>query len=314
MAMSFHNDGQIAHTHEAVATVLAAYGIEDFTYTVAPGGIENTTFVVVSDEQRYALRVYRASKNRRLAMQEVAFMEVLRSKGLPVPEIHLTVSGQALAHVSFDGSGWYALLQSFMPGKHPEKYDDRLLAQLAVLQARMHGAGAVFAETEGRHNRTLTRLSETQFIKHMALETLHPSDLREFLQRAKDYSISIDPALPCGYSHFDFDAGNVLVSEDQTVSGILDFDDLMYAPFAICLGYTLYDILETTNNEAFVHQYIALYEQERKLTANERAWLPIAMLFRHYVLSSLGVLNGKTQPAAVQRYRLLEKQLMTIEC
>lgn len=310
--MSFHHDGQIAHTHEAAAALLAAYGITSFEYTIAPSGIENTTFIIKTPSDQFALRVYRAGKKRAAITRELAFMNALRDQGLPVPAVQSTKDGSGIAQATHDATTWFAILQSHMPGEHPDAYNAVLMKDMARLQARIHMLGATFAETGPRHH-SLTRLTETQFLSHVPFDTIHFPDFREFLQRAKDYNISIDPHLPYGYSHFDFDRGNILVNADHEVSGVLDFDDVLYGPFAVCLGYTLYDILERTGDEQNLQRYITDYQQERVLSANEKAWLPIAMLFRHYVLSSLRVLNGKTEPAAVQHYLALEKQLIGLE-
>lgn len=54
--------------------------------------------------------------------------------------------------------------------------------------------------------------------------------------RITNHIVKLPAALPCGYSHLDFDMGNILVDEQNNLSAILDFDDLQYAPLVICFG------------------------------------------------------------------------------
>jgi len=311
--MSFHNDGQIGHSHDAVKAILRAYGISEFTFSVADSGIENTTFIVVTPQEQYALRVYRHSKKQDGEIErELAFMDALRAQGMPIPVVLPNTKGEQISTVSFDDKTWEALLCEYVEGVHPTAYTETLICRMADLQAQMHSLGAAF-DSDNAPTRHLKHLAEAEFVKRIDIARLRSTDLQQLIERISDYQISIDPALPYGYSHFDFDAGNILVDARGELSAILDFDDLQYGPLVVCLGYTLYDILQETSSVELVRAYIARYNKTRKLTPNELAWLPITMLFRHYVMVALRVLNDRTDPYDVQKYLALEKQLMTLD-
>ena len=113
----------------------------------------------------------------------------------------------------------------------------------------------------------------------------------------------------CGYSHFDFDLGNILVDEHDQLSAILDFDDLQYAPLVICLGYTLWSVLYETNDKNALTSYLTEYQKARTLSTLELEYLPKIMLFRHYVITTLKILNGHVAKADVQKYKALEQSL-----
>lgn len=135
--------------------------------------------------------------------------------------------------------------------------------------------------------------------------------LIKYIERIVNYTVKLSMELPCGYSHFDFDMGNVLVDDQNNLSAILDFDDMQYAPLVICLSYTLWSILYETGNDELVAQYLADYQKQRPLTELEKEYLPKIMLFRHYVITALKILNGHTSSENAERYENLETKLIS---
>lgn len=79
----------------------------------------------------------------------------------------------------------------------------------------------------------LANLKEYYFIDQIPQEGID-SRLRAFLQRAKEYEVSLPSELPRGLCHLDYDTGNTLVNKN-VVAAVLDFDDLALAPFVVCL-------------------------------------------------------------------------------
>lgn len=81
--MGFHNDGQFPTSDTSLSSILSHYGIEDFSFTVATSGIENTTCIIKTPKQKYALRVYRQAKKPLAAIDcELVFMGKLLHKSL----------------------------------------------------------------------------------------------------------------------------------------------------------------------------------------------------------------------------------------
>lgn len=307
--MSFHNDGQFPISHESLADILRQYDIASFTYVYATGGIENTTCFIKTPSQRYALRVYRYAKKPTAAMmREMQYMDVLREHGLPIPQVYSNNAGRSITTVHVDGAEWQAILMEYMHGTHPVSYSPNLLRHMAQVQASMHTIGA--GMPGGRI--TLTELVEGEFVKRLDMSTISGQRARRYIERISSYAVQLGPTLPCGYSHFDFDMGNILVGSHNKLVAILDFDDLQYAPLVICLAYTLWSILFETGDMAHVEQYLAVYQQYRNLTPLERAYLPRIMLFRHYVITALKMLNGHTQAADITRYESLEQLIRDV--
>jgi len=311
--MSFHNDGQFPTSQESLSTILSNYGIQDFSYSVATSGIENTTCVIETPKRKYALRIYRQAKKPIDAIKhELAFMDMLRRQGLPVPGVYVNQTQQAITQVDMDGKQWEALLMECMSGDHPSSYTTSLLSQMAQAQATMHESGTLI--NKSHHDLPEpTSLVEGEFVRHIDRNSIsNNARLLKYIERIAKYEVTLDANLPRGFSHFDFDLGNILIDNNGNLSAILDFDDLQYAPFVVCLGYTLWSVLYETGDESIVAQYLAEYQKTRQLGSLEREYLPKIMLFRHYVITALKILNGHIAKDDVQNYEALGSQLIRI--
>lgn len=307
--MSFRNDGQFPVSDKSLSGILSNYGIKSFSYHLATSGIENTTCIIEAPSQRYALRIYRQAKKSLNAIErELTFMNTLRKKDLPVPKNYVNQAHQSITHCEVDGKQWQALLMEYMPGQHPDSYTQNLLDQMAQAQARMHLTGESIDYDESMSR--LTHLVEGGFVCRIDKNSISNKQLLAYFERIAKYEITLDADLPCGYSHFDFDLGNILVDDSSHLSAILDFDDLQYAPLVVCLGYTLWSVLYETRNESFVNQYVAEYQKVRQLNLLEQEYLPKVMLFRHYVITALKILNGHIAKGDIQNYETLESQLI----
>lgn len=307
--MSFQNDGQFPVSHESLAGILSRYNVEDFEYSVATSGIENTTCIIEVPGKKFALRVYRLAKKPLAAIEhEIMFMQELQDRGLPIPAVFLNKSKEVITQITLDGKKWEALLMEYMSGAHPKKYEIALLTQMAQAQATMHLMSVELIVPRGLQPE-LTELVEGEFVRRIDRSKITDGRLIKYIDRIADYTVKLPSELPCGYSHFDFDMGNILVDEQNNLLAILDFDDLQYAPLVICLGYTLWSILYETGNEELVVQYLAKYQKQRPLTKLEKEYLPKIVLFRHYVITALRILNGHVSSEDVEHYENLEKQI-----
>ena len=116
-------------------------------------------------------------------------------------------------------------------------------------------------------------------------------EVRDLLQRIKVYSYPLSTDLPYGYNHLDIDFDGNVLTKNNHVSGIVDFDDLQYSPGVVCLGYSLWNILDDEGIHAMRH-YLREYEKVRPLTPAEYEALPNVVFFRNYVMVVIRLLLG----------------------
>ena len=305
---------QFPISQPSVAAILHEYGIDEFTFRAAKSGVENVTLLVDSASRgEFAMRVYRQDKKSTPEIaEEVEFSNYLKGHGIPVPEVFETTDGQTVSETIADGKSWQSLLMEFKDGTHAEEYDDALINQMAVMQAKMHVLGIEFAEGRAKANVGQERLLPNARLSDLDPASMADPRLGEFIQRAQAFEVSLDPSLPSGFSHFDFDRGNLLVA-DNTISAVLDFDDTKCGPLIMCLANTLWNVMATTGDEADLRLYVDKYQETRALSGAELGSIQEIMLFRHYMVSGMRTGFGETDEASISGFIDLENKILSLE-
>lgn len=307
--MKIQPDKQFRHSTSIIDELAAHYGFTVADYTEASSGIENTTLLVRStNDQRYAMRIYRQDKKSDgQIVSELNFMAYLRQNGIPLPDIILNTQNQAITLLDSSDNTWQVIAMEHIDGEHINKPSAELLSDIATTQATMHLLANNYP-TSNENIRIIDKLTETEFIQQIDIPKL-PVELQQFLHRGADYEVSFSGELPIGPCHFDYDEQNILCRNNAIVA-VLDFDDLSIAPYVVCLAYTLWHISDSIGLPA-MEAYLAIYEQLRPLSVHERQVLYKAVLFRHYMISAIKILNGETSSGDIQSYLSIEHYFMS---
>lgn len=293
---------QFKPTSYLLDKIFQQYGLNYVSYKPATSGIENTTLIVETTDTKYVLRVYRqANKSTNDILLEVEYTQYLRSNGISTPKVIKNSRNKYVTEFEENSTIWQLILMEFIGGEHATKYSHELIKEIANVQASMHLLSSKYS-AEGAA--CLTELNEDWFIKQINRTQINDIQLQHFLKRAENYRLDLDVKLPKGLCHLDYDNENVLSKNDKVVA-VLDFDDIAVAPFIVCLGYTLWHILFTEGNQK-MHEYLEIYEYSRALSHLEWIYLYKIILFRHYVISSMYILNGQTTKNDIKKYLSLE--------
>jgi len=302
---------QFPISHNNVAAILKAYDLNEFSYLLADSGVENATLILDTEAAKYALRIYRQFKKSTAEVRlELMFAQYLSIHGIPSPKTVETKTGDIVAEVTVSGRVWQAVLMDFEEGDHPVKYTHALLTKMAILQAHMHTLGIEFGE-EMHATKAIKSLEPGSLVVDIDLEDLVNDRLSAFVLRANKHSVALPGNLPHGFSHFDFDRGNILlVGED--ISAVLDFDDTHYGPVVICLANTIWDILAISTGDEAVHLYIETYESSRQMSEDELSLIPDIVLYRHYLISCMKISFGKLAEDDLEKYLSLENRILLL--
>lgn len=298
-------------TRALLTKLLKPYGVKSFSYELATTGIENTTLLVSAPPAELVVRLYRDGRATRASIEtELEFMQKLAEAHVPVATIRADKTGRQIGQYTADGRTWHYIVMDRTPGGHPAAYTDELIAELALYQARIHEVGEAFTAGHRPVHTGDFKFTETFGACLDRSRITSPSALHLF-DRAEAFELTLPGSLPSGYSHLDYDKANVL-EHGGAISAILDFDDLDYAPFVMCLGYALWDVLGETGDPAQVRRYLEHYEHLRPLTPEEREYLIPVMLFRHYVVTVVDMVLHGVKPAAVEEAVRIESQLLNL--
>lgn len=258
--------------HYDVGTLIAAKGIAE--------GVSNsnwlveTTGAVTGAATRFILTVY----ERRIDLTDLPFflalLDHLAAKGCPVPRIIPTRDGEAF---QMCGGKAIALIQ-FLPGLSIEQPSIALARDVGRALAGIHRAAADFPL---QREQTLGLPAWRAMVREAGddrLAEIHP-DLPGMLADELTHLAARWPGgLPRGVVHCDLFPDNVLVLDD-TVAGLIDF-------YFAATDFLAYDLAVTHAAWCFTDGGRALrpdlsaallagYEEERPLSAAERAALPV---------------------------------------
>lgn len=308
MKLNPHN--QISLNKEVLATILNQYGIKDFTFEAIEEGIANSSAFIQSDSKKYVVRVYAQGKKDEDITFEINFQDYLRENGIPIPIIYKNNRGQELTIADIDDKRWQVILMDFVEGKSVTvKPSYNLIAELARMQAKMHLLGIGFVKLNSRPTVLWTNLQDSLAPKLTKIP-VEGEDVSELIERIKKYNYTLNPSLPYGYNHLDIDFDGNVLTKDNKVSGIVDFEDLQYSPIIVCLGFSLWNILDDEGFEAMKY-YLNEYEKVRPLTLLEYEVLPNVIFFRNYVMAIIRLLlwEKDTPIEDIQGILKLEKEI-----
>lgn len=248
------NPGDFVISHANLRPFLAEYGITSFAYKVLDNGSKNHTILVKHDQFLHVLRIYSGTQKADDEIeQEVDFMEFLIKRGIPVPKVVKNLQHKPVSHTDLDGKTWQHMLMEFGTGQHPKKYTYPILYRMAKSQAYIHLHGQTYAEQKANSHPGATQRHWWNSLLHVA---------------------------PQGFSHFDFDASNILVTDDK-ITSILDFEGMRHDPLVKCIFFTLTRIYDLQPSVADLRLYLTAYQQVRKLNVTERLILSCALTL-HY--------------------------------
>ena len=306
-------NNQIQITEETIRKILSAYDIFDFTYQPIHEGIANTSFVVHA-ENKYVLRIYaQGRKSNDDVLFEIEFQDYLRENNIPIPVVCKNKEKEELTLVEIDGNEWQCILMEYVEGESVTRYPtSELIMELAQIQAKIHLLGIDFAEKSNKLKDQWKELHDTIATK---LETIpvQTDDVLEFIERVKEYQYPLSEGLPHGYNHLDLDFDGNVITKDGKVVGIVDFDDLAYSPVVVCLGYSLWNILDDAGPRA-MELYLSTYEKVRPLTPSEKEALPNVVLFRNYMMGAVRLMlwEERTPMEDIQNIFKLEQEIPTL--
>ncbi|NHB64450.1 homoserine kinase [Acinetobacter sp. GFQ9D192M] len=257
-------------TLKEVQDFAAPYGLEVIDLIPIQGGIQNTNYFLVCENQQYVLTVFE-DMDEQAAGEMVPVLQHLGQAGLAVP-VPLSHSGKAIHTLKNKP----AQIAPRMMGEHPMPSTVAQAEAIAIAQAKMHVALKDF-----KLERAFVR--DHAYWYNVAQEikpSLNAADkvLLGKLLGLYEALTAVYPDRPRGFIHSDLFRDNTLFEGDQ-LKGILDFYELNKDEFLFDIAITLNDFCtnypEVTLNEEKANAFLKAYETVRPLTADEKSCLEL---------------------------------------
>jgi homoserine kinase type II len=255
-------------TLKEVQDFAAPYGLKVIDLIPIQGGIQNTNYFLVCEDQQYVLTVFE-DMDEQAAGELVPVLEHLGQAGLAVP-VPLSHSGKAIHSIKDKP----AQIAPRLMGEHPMPSTIGQVEAIAIAQAKM-------ALKDFKLERNFVRdhaywLAVSQEIK----PSLSPADkvLLGKLLGLYEALTAVYPDRPRGFIHSDLFRDNTLFEGDQ-LNGILDFYELNKDEWLFDIAITLNDFCteypDVVLNEEKAIAFLNAYETIRPLTSDERACLEL---------------------------------------
>ena len=257
-------------TLKEVQDFAAPYGLEVIDLIPIQGGIQNTNYFLVCENQQYVLTVFE-DIDEQAAGEMVPVLQHLGQAGLAVP-VPLSHSGKAIHTLKNKP----AQIAPRMMGEHPMPSTVAQAEAIAIAQAKMHVALKDF-----KLERAFVR--DHAYWYNVAQEikpSLNAADkvLLGKLLGLYEALTAVYPDRPRGFIHSDLFRDNTLFEGDQ-LKGILDFYELNKDEFLFDIAITLNDFCtnypEVTLNEEKANAFLKAYETVRPLTEDEKSCLEL---------------------------------------
>lgn len=257
-------------TLKEVQDFAAPYGLKAIDLIPIQGGIQNTNYFLVCEDQQYVLTVFE-DMDEQAAGELVPVLKHLGQAGVAVP-VPLSHSGKAIHSIK----GKPAQIAPRMLGEHPMPATKAQAEAIAIAQAKMHVALKDFK-------------LEREFVRDHAYWYAVAQEIKPSLNAADKVLLgkllglyealtAVYTDRPRGFIHSDLFRDNTLFEGDQ-LNGILDFyelnkDELLF-DIAITLNDFCTDYPAVTLNEERAVAFLKAYESIRPLTEDEKACLQL---------------------------------------
>lgn len=257
-------------TLKEVKDFAAPYGLEVIDLIPIQGGIQNTNYFLVCENQQYVLTVFE-DMDEQAAGELVPVLQHLGQAGLAVP-VPLSHSGKAIHTLKNKP----AQIAPRMMGEHPIPSTVAQAEAIAIAQAKMHVALKDF-----KLERAFVR--DHAYWYNVAQEIKPSLNVADKVLLGKLLGLyealtAVYPDRQRGFIHSDLFRDNTLFEGDQ-LKGILDFYELNKDEFLFDIAITLNDFCtnypEVTLNEEKANAFLKAYETIRPLTADEKSCLEL---------------------------------------
>lgn len=253
-------------TPEVIQALLNSYSLASAQFSQITGSSTGGTVVVKHKSRKYILKIYNgANQTTSRLLSELDFTKYLLARDIPVPRPVRTTDGELIAKATESDTAWFGILMNFEAGQHPQTYSQKLLCDMARVQAQIHLAGIDYAAAHA---------SDADMLANQSLKS------------------ALFSLAPKGLGHFDFDGSNLLV-ENDAISCVLDFGGMRYDPVVVCIVFTLTRLNDTLLGAAQLESYLKAYQGIRPLNWIEKAIIRVALMAR-YRLPRLLMLRFKT--------------------
>lgn len=232
--------------------------------------------ITTADDKNYVLKVSNGLEDRSFLDGQDAMLRHLTARIDVCPTVFPNNNGNTVFEVELNGSKHLVRLVSFIDGQPLASVLFRDPSLLTDLGRRM---GQISCVLEGFDHPAFHRdfhwdLANARQVVHEKIVLIEDADLRHSIQYFANqfdrHTSKFLRTLPKSVIHNDANDGNVIVSNDHSVVGIIDIGDAVYSwavgELAIAIAYA---ILDQAAPLSLATEMVAAFNEESKLQEDE---------------------------------------------
>jgi 4-aminobutyrate aminotransferase-like enzyme/Ser/Thr protein kinase RdoA (MazF antagonist) len=293
---------------EAERVVLEAFGLDAVFVSELPSERDQNVLLRESSGREIVLKIASASESRAvLELQNQALDRVARrDPDLPVPRLRPARSGEAIVDVDVsegECGSHLCRLFDYLPGRplasvRPRR--DELLRNVGRFIGRLDGALQGFSH-QAQARPLKWRVENARAVLTDGIDLVEGSEKRDllpfFLSLFETEVEARLETLPRGVIHNDANDYNLLVADDEEISGILDFGDMVDGPVVSEVATAAaYAMLEERDPLRAARLVVSGYHEERPLGEEELAVLFPLIAMRLAMSVSISARQFRDEP------------------
>ena len=252
------------------------YGIQANQVKLLPSERDQNFRLTTVRGKKFILKIANGLEEKLFLEAQTAMMRHLEQSVDVCPTVISDGNGRSIIEVETDDSKHWVRLVSYLEGETLSSIAYRapqLLADLGKRLGQMTCALGGFDHTAFHRNFQWDLANARQVIDEK-LDLIEDEDLKQTIQYFSDQfdrnTLEFLDALPKSVIHSDANDGNIIVSAEGTVAGIIDFGDAIFSwrvgDIAIAIAYA---ILDQTDPLSAASRIVASFHEESKLSADE---------------------------------------------
>lgn len=266
---------------ETIEKIISNYNIGNLKeYSYFEKGVEHTNVLIITDKEKFVLRLYEKGRTQRFVNFELDLLKKLSKGNFPTPRPIKSISGKELL---LFGEKPFALF-SYLKGKHIINQNLNHIKQIGEYLAKLHLITQNF-KPNGSHVRWNASVDNMKKLAHKLINEGKDGKIKniKLIEKTieKEFiNFHFSNSLPKGTLHADLFKDNVKFYNGK-LEGFLDFDDSFYGNLIEDLNTAILGWCFPRNkfNMQMAKEMFNSYNNVRKLSDEEVKYFYLSLRF-----------------------------------
>jgi Ser/Thr protein kinase RdoA (MazF antagonist) len=277
----------------------AAFGVEPSSLKVLKGGTYNKVFEYTLGAEAYVLRLAPQDSDSVILREMLHYMKFLSDNGMAVPCPVKSIQGKYIETFSEDRTyaahSFLKLQGSPADDLEPHRLTEPLFRDIGALVGKMHGLSRRY---DPLCDASVPNWSDTSnvFCPLATLDTAPPPIRAKYDSAFRSILSLPKPSGSFGIIHTDAHLANIVVANDATQVGLVDFDDFSHGWHVMDVAVTLFDALVVVDPDddvafgtTFLTGYLSGYLAQNHL---DPFWIEQIPAFLKLIETSIYIEHG----------------------